>query len=155
MTSDQNNVSRSCLNVSTSQRLNIFLILTSSFLLSSCAGSSHPQPITPSEGPFGTPRYLELYREKQIATLHFPAGIYTLSASDKIGYYYRAPRKISERLGGGAVGREGGIFVSKRDPKKLRGYVYRAGAITHIGNLSRVGHRLFDQDIPAASSSDH
>ncbi|HZR78167.1 MAG TPA: hypothetical protein VFA58_03115 [Chthoniobacterales bacterium] len=124
------------------------LNMVAAMMLSSCAGSSHPHPISPSEGPVA-PRYLELYREKQIATLHFPAGIYTLSAADKIGYYYRAPRKIGERLGGGAIGREGGIFISRRDPKKLRGYVWRAGAITHIGNLSHVQHRLFDQDIPA------
>lgn len=131
--------------------IRVFLILTSSFLLLACAGSSHPRVVTPSEGPVGTPRYLELYATKQVATLHFPAGVYTLNAVDKIGYYYRAPRKIGERLGGGAAGREGGIFVSKRDPNKLRGYVYRAGTITHVGNFSRTKHRLFDQDIPADS----
>jgi hypothetical protein len=128
----------------------IFLLITGHFLLLSCAGSSHPQLVTPSEGPIGTPRYLEIYSEKQIATLHFPAGVYTLSAVDKIGNYYRAPRKIRERLGGGTVGLEGGIFVSKRDPQKLRGYVYRAGTITHVGNFSHAQHRLFDQDIPAS-----
>ena len=90
-------------------------------------------------------RYLELSREKQIATLHFPAGVYTLDAVDKIGYYYRAPRKIRE----GYAMRDGGIFVSKRDPNKLRGYVFRAGTITHVGNLSGVKHRFVDQDIPA------
>ena len=125
-----------------------FLILASSFLLSSCAGSSHPRLVTPSEGPIA-PRFLELYREKQVATLHFPAGIYTLNATDKIGYYYRAPHKIAERLGSGSVGLEGGIFVSKREPQKLRGYVWRAGAIAHVGNLSRVQHRLFDQGTSA------
>jgi hypothetical protein len=125
--------------------LQVFLLLTSSFLLCSCAGSPHPQLVSPSEGPSLTQRYLELYREKQIATLHFPAGVYTLDAVDKIGYYYRAPRKIRE----GYAWRDGGIFVSKRDPNKLRGYVWRAGAITHVGNLSHVKHRLFDQDIPA------
>jgi hypothetical protein len=122
----------------------LFLILTSSFLLSACAGSSHPQAISPSEGP-PTRHYLELEREKQIATLHFPAGLYTLDAVDKIGYYYRAPRKIRE----GYAMRDGGIFVSKRNPNKLRGYVFRAGAITHVGNLSGVKHRFVDQDIPA------
>ena len=115
-------------------------------MLFSCAGSSHPQPIRPSEGP-ATGRYLELYREKQVATLHFPAGAYTLSAADKIGYYYRAPRKI---LGQGSIGREGGIFVSKRDPNKLRGYIYCAEAITHVGNFSGAKYRFIDQDIPAA-----
>jgi hypothetical protein len=135
--------------------LQIFSLVTCHFLLLSCAGSSHPQLVSPSEGPPGAPRYLELSREKQIATLHFPAGIYTLSAVDKIGYYYRAPRRISERYGSGSVGLNGGIFVSKRDPNKLRGYVWRGGAITHVGNLSQVKHRLFDADIPAASAADH
>jgi hypothetical protein len=126
----------------------IFLILTSYFLLCGCAGSSHPSLVTPGEGP-SSGRYLELYREKQIATLHFPAGVYTLDAVDKIGYYYHAPRKIAEHIGGGSVWRDGGIFVSKRNPQKLRGYVSRAGAITHVGNLSGVKHRFVDQDTPA------
>jgi hypothetical protein len=81
--------------------IHLFLILTSSFSLFSCAGNSHPRLISPSEGP-GSPPYLQLYSEKQIATLHFPAGVYTLSAADKIGYYYRAPRKIVEQ---GSIGR--------------------------------------------------
>lgn len=131
--------------------IQIFLLSTSYLLLCSCAGSSHPRLVTPSEGPIA-PRYLELYSAKQVATLHFPAGVYTLSAVDKIGYYYRAPRKIGEHAGAGSLGREGGIFVSKRDPQKLRGYVYRAGTITHVGNFSRTKHRLFDQDIPAEFS---
>lgn len=122
----------------------LFLLSALSLLLFSCAGSPHPQLISPSEGP-PTRRYLELYSEKQIATLHFPAGMYTLSAADKIGYYYRAPRKIRE----GYAWRDGGIFVSKRDPEKLRGYVYRAGTVTHVGNLSRVKHRFGGEDIPA------
>ncbi len=122
----------------------LFLIFTSSLFLSACAGSSHPQLISPSEGP-PTRRYLELYSEKQIATLHFPAGVYTLNAVDKIGYYYRAPRKIRESY----AWRDGGIFVSKRDPQKLRGYVYRAGTITHVGNLSRARYRFVGEDVPA------
>ena len=126
----------------------IFLILTSYFLLSGCAGSSHPQLISPSEGPPSRP-YIELFQEKQIATLHFPAGVYTLNAVDKIGYYYRAPRKIRE----GYAWRDGGIFVSKRDPQKLRGYVFRAGTITHVGNLSHASYRFVGEDIPAESGS--
>jgi len=109
-----------------------------------CAGSAHPRLISPSEGP-PSRRYIELYHEKQIATLHFPAGIYTLDAADKIGYYYRAPRKIRERY----AWLDGGIFVSKRDPQKLRGYVIRAGTVTHVGNFSRVQHRFIREDIPA------
>jgi hypothetical protein len=125
-----------------------FLLSTSYFLLSGCAGSSHPRLVSPSEGPLA-PRYLEIYSELHAATLHFPAGVYTLNAADKIGYYYRAPRKIAEHAGSGSLWREGGIFVSKRNQQKLRGYVFRAGTITHVGNFSRTKHRLFDQDIPA------
>jgi hypothetical protein len=138
--SDDKQMKTFSLNFSTTQLLNFL----TAFLLSSCAGSSHPQLISPSEGP-PTRRYLELSREKQIAILHFPAGVYTLDAVDKIGYYYRAPRKIRE----GYAWLDGGIFVSKRNPEKLRGYVFRAGAITHVGNLSGVKHRFIDQDIPA------
>jgi len=128
--------------------IQIFLFSTSYFLLFGCAGSSHPRLVTPSEGPI-SPRYLEIYSELHAATLHFPAGVYTLNAVDKIGYYYRAPRKIAEHIGTGSLWREGGIFVSKRNPQKLRGYVYRAGTITHVGNFSGVKHRFREQDIPA------
>ena len=122
-----------------------FLILNFSFLLVACAGSPHPQLISPSEGP-ATRRYLQLDGEKQIATLHFPSGIYTLNAADKIGYYYRAPRKIRE----GGVWLDGGIFVSKKDPRKLRGYVYRLGTVTHVGNLSHARYHFVGEDIPAS-----
>ena len=128
--------------------LQVFLLSTLAFLLSSCAGSSHPRAITPSEGP-SSARYLEIYSELHAATLHFPAGVYTLNAVDKIGYYYRAPRKIAEHFGGGSFCREGGIFVSKRNPQKLRGYVFRAGTITHVGNFSRAKHRFRNEDVPA------
>src|SRR5207253_10430823 len=88
--------------------LQLFLLPTSYFLISGCAGSGHPRAITPSEGP-SSARYLEIYSELHAATLHFPAGVYTLNAVDKIGYYYRAPRKIAEHFGGGSFWREGGI----------------------------------------------
>ena len=126
------------------KRFQFFLLVTCHLSLLGCAGSSHPQVISPSEGP-PSRRYLELYAEKQIATLHFPSGVYTLDAADKIGYYYRAPRKIRE----GYAWRDGGIFVSKRDPQKLRGYVYRAGTVTHVGNFSHAKYRFVGEDIPA------
>ena len=135
------------LNASTVQLLNIAFAI----LLSSCAGSSHPRLISPSEGPTSR-QYLEIYSELHAATLHFPAGVYTLNAVDKIGYYYRAPRKIAEHFGGGSFWREGGIFVSKRNPRKLRGYVYRAGAITHVGNFSGAKHRFEDQPFASPTS---
>lgn len=114
-----------------------------SLLLCSCAGSSHPRVLGPAE-PTSAPRYLELYSEVHIATLHFPAGRYVLNAADKIGYYYSAPRGVAEHVGGGAVEREGGIFVSKHNRAKLRGYVFRAGGLTHVGNLSGVNHAFHD-----------
>src|SRR5437016_13671006 len=128
----------------------VFLLSTLAFFLSSCAGSSHTRLVTPSEG-ISTPRYLEIYSELHAATLHFPAGVYTLNAADKIGYYYRAPRKIAEHTGGGSFWREGGIFVSKRNPQKLRGYVYRAGTITHVGNFSRAQRRFREEPVAPAS----
>src|SRR5437764_15430652 len=128
----------------------LFLLSTLAFLLSSCAGSSRPRLVTPSEGPI-SPRYLEIDSELHAATLHFPAGVYTLNAVDKIGYYYRAPRKIAEHFGGGSFWREGGIFVSKRNPQKLRGYVFRAGTITHIGNFSLAKHRFRDQPLASVT----
>ena len=138
--SDENHVTTVRLCRSTAQLLNIGVV---AFLLSSCAGSSHPRAISPSEGPANR-EYLELYSNAQVATLHFPAGVYTLNAVDKIGYYYRAPHKIAERVPGGSAWLNGGIFVSKRDQKKLRGYVFRAGAITHVGNLSQAQHAFHD-----------
>lgn len=123
------------------QRLKPFLLFLSACILFSCAGSSHPRVIPPGEG-IAVPRFIELNTGAQIATLHFPAGTYELNAEDKIGYYYRLPGKISEHIGGGAVGRDGGIFVSKRSSQKLRGYIYRAGAITLVGNLSHSRHQF-------------
>ena len=124
--------------------IQIFLLSTSYFLLSGCAGNPHPRLVSASEGPIA-PRYLEIYSEQHVATLHFPPGVYTLNAVDKIGYYYRAPRKIAEHAGAGAFWREGGIFVSRRNPEKLRGYIFRAGTITLVGNFSRAKHHLFDE----------
>lgn len=121
----------------------ILLLVTCHLSLLGCAGSSHPQAITPSEG-MVTPHYLELYSKAQVATLHFPSGIYELKAEDRIGYYYRAPVEIGEHIGAGTTWHDGGIFVSKRNRQKLRGYVYRAGALTFVGNLSRTPHKVHD-----------
>jgi len=40
---------------------------------------------TATEPPAGAPRYVELLKEKQVATLHFPAGSYPFYASDDKG----------------------------------------------------------------------
>jgi hypothetical protein len=97
----------------------------------------------PAEGPpADAPGYVVLERETQIATLHFPAGAYSFYAVDDKGYYYRAPQKIVQHTGGGSVFREGGIFVSRRNLKKLRGYIFFAGALAHVGNLSHAPHQF-------------
>jgi hypothetical protein len=97
---------------------------------------------TATESPAGAPRSVELLKEKQVATLHFPAGTYPFYASDDKGYYYSSPRPVFEHTGIGSVPRDGGIFVNRRNSKKLRGYIYLAGDLTHIGDLSRTPHRF-------------
>jgi hypothetical protein len=96
----------------------------------------------PAEGPSPTAQYLELESEVAAATLHFPAGVYTLCATDSTGYYYRAPRKIIQHTGGGSVSHQGGVYVRKANRGNLRGYVYIAGALTHVGNFSNIEHRF-------------
>jgi len=109
--------------------------------LASCAGSRHYHAL-PAEGPRPAARYLELNRPVHVATLHFPAGVYSLQAADDAGYYYAAPRSIVQHTAAGSVFRKGGIYVNKRDPRKLRGYVYWGGALTHIGNFPRAQHEF-------------
>lgn len=112
-----------------------------SILLASCGGSLRP----PAAGPEVTesmPRFLDIDASPHASTLHFPRGTYSLGAADKIGYYYRAPRPVLQQTGLGTYPREGGIFVSKRDPRKLRGYVYLAGGVTHVGSFGRVPHQF-------------
>src|SRR4051812_32293924 len=116
------------------------LILGLSALFLSCAGSQHPRVVAPNEAA-AAPRYLELSREVKVNTLHFPSGTYRLHSTDAIGYYYRTPRGVIQGGIGGPHMRDGGIFVSKRDPKKLRGYVMVAGGVSHVGNFSNVKYR--------------
>ena len=75
-------------------------------------------------------------REQRVATLHFPAGSYYLYAADEVGYYYRAPRKIIEHTAAGSIFHDGGMYVRKNNPRRMRGYVFRAGALTHVGNFA-------------------
>ena len=110
-------------------------------LFASCLGSKQFEMI-PAEGPPPTAQYLELKSEVAAATLHFPAGSYTLYATDSTGYYYRAPRKIIQHTGGGSVPHEGGVYVRKRDPDNIRGYVFISGALTHVGNFSDTQHEF-------------
>jgi hypothetical protein len=118
-----------------------FLLSTLAFLL--CCSCANHHFYVPAEGPpSDAPRFVELHADRQIATLHFPAGTYSFYAVDDVGYYYRAPRKIVQHTGGASVPRNGGIFVSKQDPKRLRGYIFFAGALTHVGDLSHAPHEF-------------
>jgi hypothetical protein len=111
-------------------------------LFNSCGGSAHPRAVSnPAAVP--APRLLELFAEGHAAMLHFPRGIYSLAASDRIGYYYSAPGGLVRQTGTGPA-RHGGIFVSKRDRNKLRGYIYIGGGVTHVGDLSRTPHAFRD-----------
>ena len=103
-------------------------------LLTSCA-SHHLRVINNSAAIRAAPS-IEMPREQRVATLHFPAGSYYLYATDEVGYYYRASRKIIEHTAAGSVFHDGGIYVRKNNPRRMRGYVFRAGALTHVGNLA-------------------
>ncbi|MEY2546389.1 MAG: hypothetical protein QOG48_1506 [Verrucomicrobiota bacterium] len=120
-----------------------FFAASLSILFMSCAGALRPPAVGPGNNP-NAAHFLEIYSAPHVAGLHFPAGTYSLGAADRVGYYYRAPRAVLEHTGGGSVARQGGIFVSKRDLRKLRGYVYLAGGVTHVGNFSRVAHQFHD-----------
>lgn len=56
---------------------------------------------------------------------------------DDTGYYYRAPQSVQKHSFAGSDPYDGGIFVRKGTPLRLRGYVIWAGGRTKIGNLSR------------------
>ena len=118
-----------------------FATLLAALLLTGCGGTDRRQPINPARTT-STPPYLELRSKTSAGTLHFPAGVYVLDSEDPKGYYYRAPRKIVQRSFSGGLGRDGGIFVSKQDPRRLRGYVIMPGGLTHVGNLSRADYEF-------------
>jgi hypothetical protein len=109
--------------------------LVFALLLSSCGGTHHFRATNPAQTA-STPPYLELRSQRSAGTLHFPAGIYVLNAVDDKGYYYRSPRRIAQHSFSRGISYDGGIFVEKRDQRRLRGYVIAPGGLTHVGNLS-------------------
>jgi hypothetical protein len=123
-------------------------------ILTACGGSPHPRPIS-NAAATGASAAIELRSEVHANHLYFPAGSYALVASDKIGYYYRSPRKVLQHTVANSFPREGGLFVSKRDRTKIRGYIYLGGAITHVGNFSHADYAFRgagpQEDIPAES----
>ncbi len=118
-----------------------FAVLVAALLLTGCGGTDRRHSINPA-GTTSVPPYLDLRSKISPGTLHFPVGRYVLDSEDGNGYYYRAPRKIVQRSFSGGYPRDGGIFVSKRDQRKLRGYVIMPGGLTHVGNLSRADYEF-------------
>ncbi len=126
------------------RRLFLLLTLASLGLFSGCTGSKHFQEIGEA-GVTGVPRFLELHQNLRAATLHFPAGLYTIEATDDAGYYYRAPRRVVEHsYTAVSVQHNGGLYLSREGRRNLRGYIYRAGALTHVGSFSHADFTLQD-----------
>jgi hypothetical protein len=121
--------------------LTIALGLTAALFFTGCGGTDRRRSVNPAAST-STPQYIELRSKTSAGTLHFPPGLYTLDSEDPKGYYYRAPRKVYQRSFSGRLPRDGGIFVSKRDQRKLRGYVIMPGGLTHVGNLSRADYEF-------------
>ncbi len=83
-------------------------VSTSAFLrtCASCTGGKHFQVV--AEGPpASVPKYVVVTTAPQIATLHFPSGVYRFYAKDDNGYYYRAPGPILEHVAGTPLPRKG------------------------------------------------
>ena len=119
----------------------IIAALSATFLLTACGGTDRRHPVDQA-ATRSAPPYLELRSDASVATLHFPRGVYVLDSEDGNGYYYRAPQKIRERSFYGGLPHEGGIFVSKRNQRKLRGYVIMPYGLTHVGNLSSANYQF-------------
>ena len=119
-------------------------------LLSACGGG-HFHTTSPGETT-SAPPYLEMRAESSAGTLHFPRGVYVLDAVDDNGFYYRAPQKIVQHSWSGGLRYDGGVFVAKRNHRKLRGYVIMPSGLTHVGNLSRTDHvfRYYTNQSPGA-----
>lgn len=121
--------------------ITLFAGLIAALLLTGCGGTDRRHSVDPA-GTTSVPPYLELRSEISAGTLHFPRGVYALDSEDTNGYYYRAPRKIYQRSFSGGLPHAGGIFVSKRNQRKLRGYVIMPGGLTHVGNLSGANYEF-------------
>jgi hypothetical protein len=112
-------------------------------LLAACGGNDRRHSVN-SAATRSAPAYLELFADTPAGTLHFPRGVYVLDSEDRNGYYYRAPQKIREHSFSGGRPHDGGIFVSIRNRKKLRGYVVMPYGVTHVGNLSSANYQFRD-----------
>lgn len=109
--------------------------------LSGCGGTDRRHPVNPA-ATVTVARFIALLSDTSAGTIHFPRGLYSLESEDHHGYYYRAPVKLYQRSFGGREPRDGGIFVSKQNQRKLRGYVIMPGGVTHVGNLSGANYQF-------------
>jgi hypothetical protein len=121
--------------------LAIFASLIVVFLSNGCGGTDRRHSVDPARTA-SAPASIELRSETSAGTLHFPSGLYLLDSQDAEGYYYRAPRKVYQRSFSGRLPHDGGIFVSKRNQRKLRGYVVMPSGLTHVGNLSGANYEF-------------
>jgi hypothetical protein len=118
----------------------IALALAGVLLLDSCGGTDRREPVNAATT--NVPPSIELLSETSAGTIHFPRGLYSLESQDHNGYYYRAPVRPYERTFSGSVPHDGGIFVSKRNQRKLRGYVVMSYGVTHVGDLSGANYQF-------------
>lgn len=116
------------------------LSLSAAFL-NGCGGTDRRQPVQTSARTTVAP-FIELLSDTSAGTIHFPRGLYSLDSEDPNGYYYRAPGKVHQRSFSGRLPYDGGIFVSKRNQRKLRGYVIMPSGLTHVGNLSGANYQF-------------
>jgi hypothetical protein len=107
--------------------------------LNSCGGTDRRHTVSVSAAN-SVPASIELRSEERAATIHFPRGLYQLDSEDNHGFYYRAPGRLYERGFAGGQPHDGGLFVSKKDQRKLRGYVVMPGGVTLIGNFSHADY---------------
>ena len=116
------------------------LSLSATFLIG-CGGTDRRQPVNPSARTMAAP-FIELLSDTSAGTIHFPRGLYSLDSEDPNGYYYRAPGKVHQHSFSGRLPFDGGIFVSKQNQRKLRGYVMMPSGLTHVGNLSGANYQF-------------
>ena len=119
----------------------VIIGLMATLFLGGCGGADRRHPVN-SAATVTMPRFIELLSETSAGTIHFPRGLYSLESEDHHGYYYRAPGKLYQRSFSGRLPHDGGIFVSKRNQSKLRGYVVMPGGVTHVGNLSGANYQF-------------
>ena len=113
----------------------LLLAASAALLLSGCAS----KPVQQFSSP---PPTLVLQEAASRGTIHYPEGTYTFESEDSSGYYYRAPRSVRQHTFGGSYPFEGGIFVLKQDPRRIRGYIVMGNERRKLGDLSDAPHEF-------------